>query len=226
MTNAVHRSILKRLALSIWGLATLVLFFCVVLLAKEMIDTGRDPLSYLRAPAAPDATPPEARYRPQLPPAAQEVALYFGSIDARHLAPEIHLIGVTDSTVENCRHALQELIQGPRDILTPILPATAKIRALYLLDNGELVIDFSRELQSEHMRLKSASLECLMIYGVVNTLMQSALQSKTDPPIRQVRFLVEGSPPQEGFPSHIDLSEPVKADPRWSAPDDETSFHG
>jgi len=118
------------------------------------------------------------------------------------------------------------LIQGPRDILTPILPAATKIRALYLLDSGELVIDFSRELQSEHARFKSASLESLMIYGVVNTLMQSVLQSKTDPPIRQVRFLVEGSPPQEVFPSHIDLSEPVKADPRWSAPALESSSHG
>jgi len=101
MKNKVRQSILKKLALSIWAMATLVLFFCVVLLAKEMIDTGRDPLSSLRAPTVLDATPAEGRYRTELPAVSQEVTLYFGGADARFLAPEIHLISVTDSTVEN-----------------------------------------------------------------------------------------------------------------------------
>ncbi len=107
------------------------------------------------------------------------------------------------------------LIAGPRDILTPVLDASVKVRALYLREDGELVVDFSRELQSKHSRFKSASLESLMLYAIVNTVTQTALRAGDDPIVRTVRILIEGMPPTEAYPAHLTWAEPVAPDARW-----------
>lgn len=213
---AVRRQdILRKFMISIWAMVTLVLFFSVILLVREMLETGQDPLAALRVASEQETEAMPAPRRQADILGARELTLYFATSDGRVLAPEIHTIEFSGSTVENCKRALQKLIAGPRDILTPILPATAKIRAMYLLENGELVVDFSRELLSEHARFKSASLEALMVYGVVNTLTQETLRSKNGVPVRQVRFLFEGLPPLENFPAHLDLRQPVGPDQRW-----------
>ena len=123
----------------------------------------------------------------------------------------------SDSTQENCRAALALLIAGPEKNNTPIFPPQVQLRALYLPDNGELVLDFSRDLIASGARFKSASFESLLVYGVVNTLCQPALQAKGGATVRQVRFLFEGAPPQEGFPAHIDLGGPIRPDETWLA---------
>ena len=73
------------------------------------------------------------------------------------------------------------------------------MRGIYLLEDGELVVDFSGEIVSEHLRFSSAAMECLMIYGVVNTLTQDALRGPEDLPVRRVRFLFEGRPARGGL---------------------------
>jgi spore germination protein GerM len=220
MNGAGRRDILKKLGVALWAMATLVLLFCVLLLVREMINRGENPFeSFRAAPAGSIAEPAAAR--PAAPGGTREVQIYFGSGDGRYLAAETHTIEYSASSVENCRQALQRLIAGPRDLLTPVIPASVKVRAIYLLDDGELVVDFSGEMLSEQLRFKSASLEALMAYAVVNTLTQSALQAEQDPPVRRVRFLFEGTPPQEAFPAHIDLSAPLTPNARWieTAPD-------
>jgi spore germination protein GerM len=202
--------------LTAWGMVTLILAICIALLVNEMIKSGQDPLNAFKnqnaqvAAKVIESTQNTSRQ-------TREVLLYFAEANTRSLVPEKQHIELTDSVVENCRAALQNLIAGPQTDLTPILPAATKIRAMYLLDNGELIVDFSRELISSHARTKSASLESLLVYGVVNTLTQSNLQQATAQRIEKVRFLFEGAPPQENFPAHIDLSGPVAPNREWIA---------
>ncbi len=225
MSPVDRSNILKKLLLALWGMATLVLIFCVVLLVNEIRTRGQQPWDAVwqeagkfPVPANPESQSPATR--------AREVMLYFANANAQALSPERHSVEFSDSTVENCRQVLKRLIAGPREALTPVLPATTRIRAIYLRDDGELVVDFSRELVSEHVRLKSASLEALLVYGVVHTLAQPALQLHADRKIERVRFLFEGASPPESFPAHLDLSEPIAPDPAWNEAAREGPAHG
>jgi len=206
-----QRDIVKSFLTALWALGTVVLLFCVFLLANELIKIGEDPVEAI-LPSPRSAPESVALERPTHTLGAKDVALYFASPDGRDLMPETQSIDYSDSTVENCRIALERLIAGPREALTPILPSNTRIRAIYLLENGELVVDLSRELISEYTRIRSASLESLLVYGVINTLAQPALAGKNEPAIRSVRLLLEGQAPQEAFPAHLNLSTPLEPD--------------
>jgi hypothetical protein len=214
---ASRRRALRRVLLSIWAFLTLVLIFCVILLALEMVRQGQDPLASVKN--ANRQIPPSVSITESA--ATKEVTLFFASADGRQLVPELGRIDFTDSTIENCRKALEALIRGPRDPLTPILPSSTKIRGMYLLEKDVLVVDFSMELEAELKRVRSASVEGLMTYGIVNTLTQPALQTGSQQAqmasVKTVRFLVEGAPPLESFPSHVDMSMPISPNPEWIA---------
>ncbi len=220
----VRRYIMRQFMLALWGLFTLILLFTVSLLIYTIIQDGDEPLATLRAnveenlgaaqtPAG-SAPANEAR-RPATPMGEREILLYFSNPEGVRLRPQPISLPYTESIVENCRIALEALIAGPAsDQHAPILPDTVRVRALYLLDNGELVVDLSRELLTENALFTSLSQESLLVYGIVNTLTQGALQSSRDTQIRQVRILVEGVRP-ETYPMHVDLSDPLPPDNRW-----------
>ena len=215
MNETRRQDILQRFLMSVWAMVTFVLLFAVGLLIYEMSERGQAPLSTLGIPD--EAAAPPKVTRPEAPLGTRNVTLYFASSDGRALQTEVVVLEYSGSAVENCRRALAALIAGPRDLLTRVVPPSTKVRAVYLLQDGELVIDFSRDLQTELGRVKSASTEALFIYGVVNTVTQSGLQTEHDPAVRRVRFLIEGAPPSERFPAHLDLSLPVGPDTRWVA---------
>lgn len=216
MSGGYERPTLGRRALlALWGMVTVVLFFCVVLLLASMLKRGEDPLAAvdLKRPMPAPAPSGEAM---GLEP-TREITLYFAQPDAQRLAGEPVSVSISDSTTENCRRALEAIIQGPRSALAPIVPPSAKVRALYLLESGELVVDFSIELELDLKKRSSASLESLMVYGIVSALTQPALQGTPETPVKTVRFLIEGQPARETFPAHFDVSEPVAPNPEWVA---------
>lgn len=196
--------------MSLWAMATLVLIFCVGLLVYEMVQQGQEPLR-LGLGKAPVPLPATAD---QDSVTTRRVQLYFANPASTVLQSESRRIQFSEYTVENCRQVLQALIEGPRESLTPILPPATKIRGIYLLADGELVIDFSRELEAGQIR--SATAEFLMVQGIVASITQQALAGRRGPRVHRVRFLFEGSPSQDTFPSHIDLSEPVAPDKSWT----------
>jgi germination protein M len=212
MKREARQDALRKLLLAVWSMVTLVLFFCVILLAREMIEAGQDPADAFLAVSRETEPAPQTAQRPAASVGSREITLFFAASDGRGLAPETRMLELSNSTWENCRAALEALIAGPDgEGLSPVFPPPARIRGLYLLDDGELVVDFSRELLSEHILLKSAAMEALMVYGTVDTLTQAALQSRDDTAVRRVRFMIEGSAPEELFPAHLDLSEPIEA---------------
>jgi spore germination protein GerM len=216
MSQRFRRNITRSFFLSLWAFATLVLLGMVVLLVREIAKSGRDPLEAFVV-AEGEEKPPPTQFASDrsVPTGMREVQLYFGTADGRSLAPETRQIPVAPSTVENCRAALVALIAGSQSGLAAVLPPSVTVKALYLLPQGELVINFSRELQSEHARISSASMESLFVQGVVHTVTQASLQNAQDPKVRKVRILVEDAPPTEAYPAHIDLSEPVAPDSQW-----------
>ncbi len=211
-----RKRVFTRLGLAVWAMATLVLCFVIAMLVNEMLRNGQSPLaSFQVSPTAEDNT---ALPKPQ--PAAsagtKEIQLYFSGDNGQGLAPEPATIEFSGSTVENCRRAIAGLIGGPRQNgFAPILPANARLRGLYLLDSGELVVDFSSEVALAHARLKSAGVEGMLVCGIVSTVTQPALRGQDKTEVKQVRFLVEGAPPTDGFPAHLDLSQPLVPDPSW-----------
>lgn len=212
--SAYRAGIFKRVLLSIWALATLVLLFSLALVVNEMFKAGDDPLAMLY----PKQT--ESGRKPVQRPStvflgSREITLYFAAEDGQGLAPERRRIDITASAADNCRSALRELIAGPSRLHFPVLAPNTKVRALYLLENGELVIDFSGDVQPDNVAMRGAGLEALMAYAIVNTLTQPELRGEEKNSVKTVRFLIEGSPPQEGFPAHIDLSAPLSPDPQW-----------
>jgi hypothetical protein len=226
MSNPFRRSAVEVFFLSLWALLSLVLLFTVVLLVREMVKSGKDPLAALRPRAAASAqTPaPAQTAAPQANLGMREVSLYFASRDGRRLEAETREIPCGDSLVENCRAALEALLRGPTSPdLAPVLPANARIRGLYALERGEIVIDFSSEMKTEHIRFQSLSLEALMAYGVTNTLCQRALRGGGDS-AQQVRLLFDGSPP-DTFPAHLDVAQAIAPDAEWTAPERETPAH-
>ena len=224
-----RRAAVRRLLLMIWGLVTLTLLFCVGILAFEMTRKAPEPIAKPDGAAGQAADTPQVADAPApVPPEsevigllgqAHEVNLFFANGEGRRLVEEKSRINLGGSTEANCRHALEALVKGSQGVLAPILPPSTKIRGVYLLPGGELVVDLSIDVETELKKLRSASVESLMVYGVVNTLTQPILKSGKDDVVASVRFLIEGAPPRESFPAHLDLSLPVVADPSWIATD-------
>ena len=119
---------------------------------------------------------------------------------------QIHVLDKTSHEV--LRLVLQELIQGPASVLVRTIPRETTVNSLFLLDTGELVIDFGKEIQAYHPG--SAFCELMTVYSIVNTLTANFNE------ISSVRFLVEGSELDTLLEhGHVDLTEPVLPDQTW-----------
>lgn len=199
------REVLRTAFYALWGLLTLVLLFTVGFLVVELVQ--RDQQLELNVPRSqgPSAGEFEAGI------SGARVTLFFADPARMALKPESRTIELTERTLENCRRALEALAEGPRLEGAPVLAPTTTVRAVYLLQGGELVVDFARDVETPG--LNSASAEWLMAQAVAHTLTQPALQATQDKYVATVRFLFEGSPADEGFPKHITLQQPVVPDP-------------
>ncbi len=194
-----------------WGMFTLFLVFALAFLVYELLNQGQAPFSFAEHPFIADdedyVAPEAVRTR--------EVPLFFAVTDEPALRAERRSIEQGESTVENSRRVIDALASGPESDLAPVLPEQTQVRGLYLLEDGELVVDLSREAFQDNAR--STTAEALMVYSLVNTLTQAGVQGQ-EGAVRQVRFLLEGAPPHESLATHMDLGQPVRPDPSWNNP--------
>jgi hypothetical protein len=199
-----NRDLARTAALSAWAFITLVLLFSVVFLMREMIRQGQKPLGIDSASTAVvDAT---------TPPGAQQmrdIALYFPSRRPFQLDEESYRIQY-DTTAANCRAALEALIQGPRQEGNPVLSPTLHVRGVYLTSEGDLIVDFSRELEAGTQQ--SVANESLMLQSLLKTLFQTALRGTDNLAVVRIQILMEGLPLGDQFPKHVDMSEPFAAE--------------
>jgi Sporulation and spore germination len=203
MTTDTQQTLLKKGLYTAWAFVTLILVFTLILLVIELAQSNDDisdaELATMSRPSSPVGGVPDHQ--------APEILLYFTHTDMVLLVAEPRRLELTGSTVENCKLALEALIQGPIRQLVPVMPSAARVRGIFLLDNGELVVDFSRELEAG--LIKSTSTEWLWVQSVAHTLTQDALVGSDGKHIRSVRFLFEGAPAQSSFPQHLDATDPV-----------------
>ncbi len=218
MKSAEKTSIFRQLFLTLWAMCTLVLCFVVGLLVNEMLKSGSDPLAAFTPETADNVSSEPLKPAPLLNSlGTKEINLFFTDADGHWLDTEPMVLEYQSHTVENCRKALARLVAGPQsEQLFPIIPVNAKIRALYLRPDGELTIDISSEMLTAQNRPRSAETESLMVYGIVNTLMQPELKAPDDVAVATIRFLFDGAAPKESFPAHLDLSTPLYQDMNWT----------
>lgn len=211
MSEASRNRFFQRAILGAWAFITLVLAVVVFLLLNERTESTRAPqgtTGHTAANRGPAAPPP-----PRAGENERTVRLYFALPDASGLMPETRPIAYGDSTVGNCRAALEAIIAGPRADLAPVLPPTASVRALFVLEGGRLIVDLSREVAQGLPR--STAAEALFVQSIAHTLSQPELRAADDTRISSVRVLIEGFPAENSFASHLDFSDFITPDPAW-----------
>ena len=211
MGEAPKPTFFRKAGLAAWALFTIILVFCVLLLANELMKSGKNPLDL--ADIA-DQSPAAAVQGPASPSQLLNAPVFVIGADGAMLVPELRRVPFGDFTVDNCRAALDELKKPAQGVGSlSVLPPSVEYYALYLMPGGELVVDFASSLQIGVG--KSASAEALMVYGVVNTLTQDTLKGPKGEKVSSIRFLIDGAAPRESFPAHVDLSRPIAPDPQW-----------
>jgi Sporulation and spore germination len=143
--------------------------------------------------------------------AKRAVHLYFGDALGRQLIAEQRVLGPADDDVALARRLIEVLIEGPRQAGTRTLPQGARLRAVYILGNGDgndgtAVVDFTADSFAGHPGGVGA--ELLSIYSIVNTL---AFNIDS---IRSVKVLIGGRQAAT-LAGHVDLSRPFRADMMW-----------
>jgi spore germination protein GerM len=207
----------KKALLGLWAMLTLILLVALGLLVLNMVQQGRSPF-----PAPP---PSEAAAGAQAQAETQETLeqmrespLYFASEDARLLVPERRRLTLGDDTIANLHTALEALFDGPDGVLTPVAPPTSRVNGIFLMGNGELIVDLSMEVVSALRRQPSVSSEMLFLQGIVHTLSAPELLGSDAVPVSKIRFLIEGASAEESFQdAHCDWASPIARDPQWLA---------
>ena len=132
--------------------------------------------------------------------------MYYVAADGLGLVRrEIEIPYVAD-TLSRARIILErQLDPAPRRLLSPF-PAGTRLRAIYLADNGDLFVDLSGEVTTEH---SGGSLdELLTVYALVNALTTNVAE------VSAVQILVDGRE-VDTLAGHIDLRQPLSPNLTW-----------
>ena len=93
----------------------------------------------------------------------------------------------------------QQIVAAALRNLQGTLPPQARVRQVYLVDDGTAVVDLSRETSEQLQGGVTAEL------GVINAITRSLIENL--PQVRRVRFLIEGEE-RPTFSGHVSLSRP------------------
>jgi spore germination protein GerM len=132
--------------------------------------------------------------------------LFFVSEDGARLVPIEREVPYGDGLLEQARRIVEaEIGPAPAPLLSA-LPAGTKLRAVYVSEQGEAFVDFSRELVAAH---PGGSLnELLTVYSVVDALTANL------PAVHAVQLLVDGRE-VDTLAGHVDLRRPLGKSKRW-----------
>jgi hypothetical protein len=193
----------NSLFLTAWGMITLILIVCVAFLVLEMRQQG-----YSISPLSKSPTFNESLPSSNLNEQIHQVNLYFGDLEKNGLVAEERHLKLSNDIVTNCRIVLEAIIEGPKQPMAPVLNQGVRLRAVYLEDSSNLVVDFSREIELE--RNSSPTSDWIMVQSLVNSVVQESIIGIGNDRIQSLRILVEGAVPYDNFPYHIDVSDAIK----------------
>jgi spore germination protein GerM len=143
--------------------------------------------------------------------AIRPVSLYFESPDML-LVPEKRDVALPQDPAAALPVVVQELIKGSANSGVPrLFPSDATLRAVYLLPDGNVLVDLGGETLTQGWSTGSHQ-ELMAIYSLVQTVTTNFAEAK------KVRILVNGAP-AETLGGHISLAHslvpfPALVDPR------------
>ena len=111
-----------------------------------------------------------------------------------------------ESTAEQARRIIEAQIAPPPAPHLSAIPAGTKLRTVFFTKSGEIYVDLSAELQTNHPG--GTTNETLTVYALV-----SALTSNL-PAVKGVQILVEGKE-VDTLAGHLDLRRPIEQDLKW-----------
>jgi hypothetical protein len=154
-----------------------------------------------------DAQPPtEGDEDTSEPLRTATVEIYFPSALSDGLVGEFREIFDTATPGDRAKQIIADLISGPSsdDCLRAVSPST-RLRQAYVLDDGTAYLDFSSEL-TEGVG-GGSMMEVLTVYAIVDSVALGVRE------VQRVGLLVNGRP-LETMNGHLDLSRPLKPNPR------------
>ncbi len=184
----------RTFLLALWALAVCALVVIAAILLREFLS-GNDEFTY------------GGRFQSTEPTETMEtITLLFGSTDGQGLGTEVRKVRTQDTTLGQIKQLVEELMRGPNAVLVRTIPEGTKLNSVYLLPDGTLVIDFSREIQTLHTGGTTGQI--LTVYSIVNSLTMNFSQVET------VQILIDGDE-VETLVGHLDLEQPLTRDNRW-----------
>ena len=187
----------KTFLLTLWAIAVCALVVIAAVLLREFLSGGDE---FIYGGQRQLTEPTETM---------DTITLLFGSTDGHGLAKEVRKVPKKDTQLEQIKQLIEELIRGPYGVLVRTIPEGTKLNSVYLLSDGTLVTDFSREIQTLHTGGTTG--EILTVYSIVNSLAMNFAQVET------VQILIDGDE-VETLVGHLDLEQPLTRDNRWLKP--------
>ena len=132
------------------------------------------------------------------------VTLFFPSTVVEGLLEEeeFNIHSAEEVSVE-AKQIIAGLIEGSHSGFGQVLPPETKLREIYMMESGLMVVDLTREVSALHPG--GVTGEVSSIYSVVNSLTLNL------PAVRKVKILVEGAE-TETLAGHVDLRRPLGQD--------------
>lgn len=171
------------------------LFILLIVLVVIFFRSGLEK----RAPSGPAVSDLDTTLGPEESRETRNVVVFFLSEHDGQLHPEEREIYSDTLVVHQAKQTIEELIGGPQDEAISPLPPETKLREMYITPRGVAYVDFSREIQENH--LSGSSEEVSTIYAIVNSLTYNFKS------IKRVFILVDGGE-QETLSGHVNLRRP------------------
>lgn len=170
--------------------------------ADEISENPAQEFSVLEIPEKniPEQDTPEQKIFTGAEPPLMEVwETLVSSEDAEVLIRETRSIFRTDDIILTARQIIHEVLKGPSDEDFQIFAPDARLRQVFLLEDGTALVDLSRQVV--HPLLGGVAVELSALYSVTRSLKENIER------IRRVRFLVEGRE-RPTLAGHVSIREP------------------
>ncbi len=127
-----------------------------------------------------------------------KATLYFGDESSDYFINEFRSVSSVESPEKMAEVLISELIKGPEAKGVRTIPEQTSLLAVDLLNDGLIVVDFSKEFTELHPG--GSSTEIMTVYSIVNTLTTNIKD------VNMVRIIQEGSP-LDTIAGHIDCNK-------------------
>lgn len=132
--------------------------------------------------------------------------LFYVADNGSELVPVDTEVPYGETPAEQARRIVEAQVQAPAEGTLSAIPASTKVRAVYLSARGEAYVDLSPEISRGHT---GGSLdEALAVFALVNALTVNL------PDITAVQILIDGKE-VDTLAGHIDLRQPLKRALDW-----------